>query len=87
MRPFTVCGTLFNGDMEGVMEWVVTHLEWEKSIYRQRRWVSYKPGMLYFLEVPIRKCSFPAPGRYELTCSIDGTQLAQRYFDVLRQKG
>src|SRR5216683_6041831 len=47
LRPFTVCGTLFNGDVEGRMELLVSHLEWEKATYRQRRWVSYRPGRLY----------------------------------------
>jgi hypothetical protein len=58
LRPFTVCGTLFNGQGEGILELTVANLALEETIDSYKRWVSYQAGMLYYLEIHLRKCAF-----------------------------
>jgi hypothetical protein len=85
LRPFSVCGTLFNGEGEGVLELTVENLALEERIDSYQRWVSYQAGMLFYLEIHLSKCAFKDPGRHQITLSLDNNLLAQRYLDVFNQ--
>jgi hypothetical protein len=82
--PFTVYAVLYGGSGEGTMELVITRLETEEDIYVHQRWSGFSgQGLSVHLEIPVRGCIFPRPGRYALTLRFDEQQLSQRYFDVL----
>ncbi len=82
-EPFTVYTEVFDALAEGIMELAVMQLETEKEIYVQPRWfVSSDRGLTFPLEWRVRKCIFPAPGRYLLKLRFDGEELSQRYLDV-----
>jgi hypothetical protein len=62
---------------------VVHHLETEREVYRYQRWYAIPGGRrLLHLEVPVRRCVFPAPGRYALSLHFDANTLTVRALDV-----
>jgi hypothetical protein len=82
-RGFTAYAALYGGVGEGTMELVVTRLETEQDIYRYRRWFAFPRGVqLINLEIKVRKCRFPAPGRYAVSLRFDGQELTYRYLSV-----
>jgi hypothetical protein len=87
-QPFTAYALLHDGAGEGTMELVVNRLETEEDVYRQRRWFALPGrGLLIHLETRVRRCVFPAPGRYTFTLRFDGKDLAQRPLDVYAKEG
>jgi hypothetical protein len=84
--PFTVYCGLYDGDGEGTMELAIVRLETEEQIYRYQRWFAL-PGCGRFLhmELPVRRCVFPAPGRYLIKLSLDRKFLAERLIEVARR--
>ena len=70
------------------MEVVVNRLETEEDIYSYRRWFAFpRRGLFIHLEIPVRRCIFPAPGRYVFTLRFDEKELAQRPLDVYAKEG
>jgi hypothetical protein len=62
---------------------VVTRLETEEDIYRYQRWIGLLGGAeVTHAELPLRRCVFPAPGRYAFVLKYDGNHLTQRLLDV-----
>ena len=81
--PFTVYTEVHDAAAEGTMELRLTRLETEKDVYVQQRWFAASDRQLTFqLEWRVRKCAFPAPGRYRLSLQLDGEELSWRYLDV-----
>jgi hypothetical protein len=82
-QRFTVYAALYGGAGEGTMELVISRLETEQDIYRYRRWHGFPRRLLPInLEIPVKRCIFPAPGGYSLSLRFDGSELAQRYLRV-----
>jgi hypothetical protein len=82
-QRFTVYAALYGGTGEGTMELVISRLETEQGIYRYRRWYGFRRRPLTInLEIPVKKCIFPAPGGYSLSLRFDGGELVQRYLRV-----
>ena|SRR5438874_2585841 len=88
-QTFTVYCALWGGSGEGTMEFVITHLPTERDIYRHRRWRALPgAGQVMNLEIKVRRCIYPAPGRYAASLRFDNRELTLRYFDVfLRRSG
>jgi hypothetical protein len=84
-EKFTVWGTLYDGVGEGTIQLLINRLETESVIYTFTRWTAF-PGRQLFVnvEIPIKRCAFPAPGRYELILRFDNKDLTRRYLDVHR---
>jgi hypothetical protein len=82
-QRFTVYTALHGGQGEGTMELVVNRLETEEDVHRFVRWYAIPdPQLTVHLELPIRRCIFPAPGRYDLVLRFDGQGLTRRTLDV-----
>ena len=87
-QHFYVYTGLHGGAGEGTMELVVSRLETEEPVYRYRRWHAVPdPELLLHLEIPIRRCAFPAAGRYGLSLRFDADEVAFRPVDVRLQRG
>jgi hypothetical protein len=85
--PFTAYALLYDGVGEGTIELVVNRLETEEDIYTYQRWFPLPGrGMPVHVEIPVRKCSFPAPGRYNLILRIDKDELTQRHLDIYSER-
>jgi hypothetical protein len=85
--PFTVYTELYDAEGEGTMDLDVMRLETEQVIYRRPRWfASSDRGLTFPVEWRVRKCCFPAPGRYMLTLRLDGTELSRRFLDVKQKE-
>jgi hypothetical protein len=84
--PFTAFAALYGGSGEGIIELRVRRTETEKDVYQYQRWFGFPgEGMTAHLEMQIRRCVFPAPGRYLFTLRLEEHELTQRYLDVLRK--
>jgi hypothetical protein len=87
-QHFVAYSALHGGEGEGTMELVVTHLESEEGVYRYRRWYTVPDlDLVIHLEMRIRRCSFPLPGRYGLSLRFNGEELSYRPLDVRPQRG
>jgi hypothetical protein len=87
-QPFVVYSGLHGGGAEGTIEVEVSRLETEERVNRYQRWYAFPgPSHLLHLEITLRRCCFPAPGRYGLHLRFDGQELASRVFDVLLRRG
>jgi hypothetical protein len=87
-QRFTAYAALDGGMGEGTIELRVTRLETEQEILRYRKWYAFSdPDLTANLEIKLRKCVFPAPGRYGLSLRFDGDELTYRHLDVFRIKG
>ena len=87
-QSFTVYTALHGGEGEGRMELIVTQMATELDLFRRRWWYAL-PGRrrTVHLEVPIRRCVFPAPGRYGVTLRFENEDLNRRSFDVNARRG
>jgi hypothetical protein len=86
-QPFTAYVALYDGEGEGTMELMISRFENEKDIYSYKRWIALPGrGVVVNLEVPIRKCHFPAPGRYLLSLRFNGKEITRRLLDVFRTR-
>jgi hypothetical protein len=84
---FTVYAALYGGLGEGTMELTINQLETEREIFNFQRWSAFADQtMTVNLEIPVRRCIFPGPGRYRLAITFDKEELAFRLLD-LRTKG
>jgi hypothetical protein len=85
---FTVYAVLYGGKGEGTMKLRVTRLETEEDIYSHERWWTLPGhGLNVHVEIKVRKCAFPGPGRYALSLRFDGQELTSRYLEVFRSGG
>jgi hypothetical protein len=84
-RKFTVYAALYDGVGEGTMDLLVTRLETEQDIYSYGRWYVFPGrGRLAHVDLPVTKCRFPAPGRYNFKLRFDKHELTQRLVDIYR---
>lgn len=86
-QSFTVYVALLGGAGEGKMKLVINRLETESDIYAIQKWVAFpNRWMIVNLEIRLRECVFPSPGRYSLQLCFDDRDLAQRYLDIIRTR-
>jgi hypothetical protein len=84
---FTVYAALHGGEGEGTMQVRVTEMETERDVYRYQRWGAFTRGHPpIHLEVRIRNCVFPGPGRYVVSLRFDEYDLASRILIVNPEK-
>jgi hypothetical protein len=77
---------LQGGEGQGTIELVVKQLDTEAEVHRYQRWIGFaRPGGMLQLEIPLRRCVFPAPGRYSFELHFDGQYLTQRLLDVYNE--
>lgn len=82
-REFTLYGALFDGFGEGTMELVVTRAKTNEDIYIYQRWLSFPQRLgLVNLEIKVRRCLFPAPGRYGVSLRFDQKEAAVRSLNI-----
>ena len=81
-EPFTLYVHLYGGAGEGTIELLILSLETERETYRYRRWAAFESGQFVHLEIPVKRCRFPAPGRYLLKLFFDSELLSDRLLDV-----
>jgi hypothetical protein len=87
-ETITAYVALFGGRGEGTIELRVTHLDTEEQIYSYKRWcVLPGPGVMANIEMKLKQCRFPAPGRYGLSFPFDDNELSDRYIRVLTRGG
>jgi hypothetical protein len=83
---FTVYAALQGGHAEGTMELCLTRLETEEDVYRYQRWFAFSdPHLTVQMEIPVRRCVFPGPGRYRFSLRFDGDELSGRLLDVFER--
>jgi hypothetical protein len=86
LKDFTLYGTLFDGRGNGLLQLEVSQMERERAAYRwSKPFASPGRGMSHILEIKVRGCVFPAPGRYSLSVRIDDKETGVFYLDVLRR--
>jgi hypothetical protein len=86
-QPFVAYALLYGGQGEGTIELVVTQLETERDIYTYKRWIAFPgQGLSVHLQVSVRQCAFPAPGRYAVTLRFDKNELTSRYLDIKEKR-
>ncbi|HBI44325.1 MAG TPA: hypothetical protein DDY78_15960 [Planctomycetales bacterium] len=87
-RPFIAFAALHGGQGDGTIELVAMNLETEELIYRHQRWYTVPdPDLVVHLEIKVRRCRFPAPGRYGFSLRFNGEELAYHPLDVRRLRG
>ena len=86
-QQFTVYAAVTDGVGEGVLRLAVTRLETGDTIYRYSRWVAFSADRLspLHLEIKVRCCVFPAPGRYALELSFDGQSVNDRPLKIVEE--
>ena len=82
-RPFAVFAVLADADGEGEIELMVTRLESDQLVYRQRQWLRF-PDRFVQMQVLFRihECVFPDAGQYQFTLLLDGQWLTHRRIQV-----
>ena len=84
-QTFTVYGALFDGMGEGTLELVVVWLATDQKIYRYQRWLAFSSRLMtVHMEVKLKRCIFPAAGRYDVILRFDGEEVSHRYLDVVQ---
>jgi hypothetical protein len=87
-QRFFAYAALYGGAGEGTIELAVSRLETEERIYRYQRWYAIpQSDLLIHLEIPVRRCAFPAPGRYGLSLRLDDEELAFRPLEIRLERG
>jgi hypothetical protein len=82
--PFIAYTALYGGSGEGTMKLTITHLETEEDVFVRQYWSGFSgQGLTVHMEIPVRGCGFPRPGRYAAMLRFDDYELTERYFDVL----
>jgi hypothetical protein len=82
-EQFTVYAGLHGGVGEGTIELAVYRLETEERIHRYQRWFAVPdPSIVLTLDLRVRRCIFPAPGRYALRLRFDGVEAALTLLDL-----
>ena len=82
-QAFAAYAALFDGIGEGKLELVIHRVETGEDVYTYKRWLAF-PGrqMTLHLEIRIKRCAFPAPGRYDVSLRFNGEELTHRFLDV-----
>jgi hypothetical protein len=84
-QVFTVYVALNGGIGEGIMQLVVTCLETEKDVYSYKKWfIASGPDSVVNVEIKIRKCRFPVPGRYGFSLRFDDEEVTHRTLQVFQ---
>ena len=83
-QPFAVHSTLRDGQGRANINLVVARSDTHEVVYSQQGTIDF-PNRLTEVRTLFRlkKCSFPASGRYVLTLLIDGDWVAQREIDIV----
>jgi hypothetical protein len=85
--PLTAYSLLYDGAGEGTMELSIQQLETEQEIFRKTRWFAFaERGRFTEFEMRLKKCIFPAPGRYGVALRFDGRDLAWRLLNLYEGK-
>lgn len=80
---FTAYVALYDGFGEGTMQLVVTSAKTNEDIYVYQRWLSFPQRLgLVNMEIKIRRCFFPAPGRYWVSLRFDHEETAVRSLNI-----
>jgi hypothetical protein len=82
---FTAFATLYGGQGEGTIELLIGRLDAEAVVHRYRRWYAAPGPRTVHLEISIRRCIFPGPGRYGINLRFDGRDLTFRYLDIVER--
>jgi hypothetical protein len=86
--PIMIYAALTGGRGEGTMELEVQRADTEASIDRHSTWAAFAdPDVVIPHRVILKRCVFPAPGRYSFTLRFDGQQIANRMIDVFQARG
>jgi hypothetical protein len=86
-RPFTLYCALYGGEGEGTMQLVVSKWSEEQDIYRYERWMAFPyKDEFTTLEIILRKCRFPSPGRYCFQLRFEEELLGRRFFDIREER-
>jgi hypothetical protein len=88
-QRFTVYVALCDGVGEGIMRLEIRRMQTQDWVYSYERWFAAPPDRLLVIntEMPVRKCVFPAAGRYAMTLLFDGEAAAERSLVVEAKKG
>ncbi len=84
-QSFTVYGALTAGVGEGVLKLTITRLGTNDTIYTYQRWYAHPPERLVpvNLEIRVKTCAFPAPGRYLISLFFDNELASERTLLIL----
>ena len=85
-QQFSLCAAFTDGQGERTIDGVITRLETDKEIYTFQKTIHF-PSRTTEVRVVynISKCSFPAPGRYQISMAIDGEWVTSRTLHVIRE--
>ena len=87
-RRFVAFAALHGGQGDGTIELTAMNLETEEIIYRHQHWYTVPdPDLVVHMEIKVRHCRFPAPGRYGFSLRCNGEELAYHPLDVRRLRG
>src|SRR6267142_28023 len=77
---FAAYAALCDAMGEGIMRLEISRVDTEQRVYSYEKWfVAPRDRLLVLnLEIPVRKCSFPAAGRYLVRLLFDGEIAAER---------
>jgi hypothetical protein len=86
-QRFTVYTTLYDGVGEGTMEVVVSRLETEEDVGSYKKWFTLPGrGQVVNLALELKRCVFPAPGRYGVLLCFDGKEITDRYLEIFTEE-
>jgi hypothetical protein len=85
-QEFLVYSALYGGSLEGTIELNCERMETETAVYRFREWRVFPGGIVSHWMHRLKRLRFPAPGRYSFKLLFDGTQLVERYLEIMRVK-
>src|SRR5216684_1902472 len=82
-QAFAVYVALIGGQGEAIMELRVTSMETERDIYFYKKWFAVsEPDRIINVEIKVRKCQFPFPGRYGFSLRFDGEEVSHRILSI-----
>jgi hypothetical protein len=82
-QSFTVYAVLTDGLGDAIMEFVISNLETDAEIYRRRFAIRFPDRLVELrLLLRVKKCSFPTPGKYQVTLLVDGDWIAQCHMRI-----
>jgi hypothetical protein len=86
-QRFAVFATLKDGEGNGTITLVITHLESDEEIYAQEGLVHF-PNRLSEVRALFRvnACRFPTPGRYLVSLLVDGAWISQREIEAVAKE-
>jgi hypothetical protein len=85
-QSFWVYVALRGGRGEGTMTLEIMFAETEEFLFSRQKWVSFSdPDLVYNIEIPVRNCHFPSPGRYLCTLRFQDEILAHRILDLSKE--